>query len=600
GAQVGLAAAQPPAAAQRRETDLLAILQRKDIAAADPRAVARAWMLAGNAAMRAGRYDVARERLRKARDLNPQDLAATGELAETELRDGKIGTAAGLTSQVLSTSQDNVAAQLVQSEIEIKQRKFSIAGQRLDALAARTPPLAPLELARLLLVRGKLADAQGDGQAAVDAFIKGAQAARDLDLEPMVAAVGKLAALARAAAAEHDTPRADKLRAEIEELLGNFADQAARDPQLALTLGISYLQAGNAEKAEPWLRRAVEGLAKDAEARFQLGRALLLLDRPQDALEALRAALALDPARLDITAELARTYEALQRDHDADQLYAKLIAGPDPGLELRARAGRFYARTGAIDKAAAQGEKILATDPRDAAGHYLKGEGLLAAGKLPEAKQQFQRAVEADRDPQYLDALGRAAEAIGQGGDRAAQELALRSYAEAAAASTLINPRVGQGRIYLLRHEPASAVPHLSDAVRLSPPNAETLFLLGAAYQDSQHPAEARHWLGEAVKIAAIPEAYWRIAQLEHEANHGPAAILMLTDAIRLAGEAETKTGKTVPWLTDALYLQGRVNFDLHNEAAARAAWQLYLARKPPASAQRSEVEQLLATRLRP
>ena len=599
GAQVGLAATQPPAAAQRRETDLLAILARKDIAAADPRAVARAWTLAGDAAMRAGRYDIARDRFRKALALTPDDLGAIAALAETELRDNKIGVAAGLTSKALAVSKDNVAAQLVQSEIEIKQRRFPIAGQRLAALAARTPPLAPLELARLYVVRGKLADGQGDGQAAVDAYIKGAEAARDLDLEPMVAAVSKLAALTRAASAEHDLARADALRARTDALLGNFAGQAARDPQLALTLGISYLQASNAEKAEPWLRRAVDGLPRDAEARFQLGRALLLLDRPQDALESLRATLALDPARLDITAELARTYEALQSDTEAAALYGKLLAGPDPGLELRARAGRFYARTGAIDKAAAQGEKILAVDPRDPAGHYLKGEALLAAGKPSEARQQFQRAVDADRDPQYLDALGRAAEAIGQGGDREAQEVALRIYAEAAeAAPTMINPLVGQGRIFLLRHEAVKAAPLLSAAVRLDPRNARTLSLLGAAYQDSGRPAEARRWLGEAVKIAANAEAYWRIAQLERDANHGPAAIVALTSAIRLAGEIEARTTKQVPWLTDALYLQGRVNFDLHNETAAREAWQLYVARNPPPSAQLTEVKQLLATTL--
>ena len=161
----------------------------------------------------------------------------------------------------------------------------------------------------------------------------------------------------------------------------------------------------------------------------------------------------------------------------------------------------------------------------------------------------------------------------------------------------MVNPRVGQGRIYLLRHEAVKAVPNLSAAVRLDPQNATTLFLLGAAYQDSQRPAEARRWLGEAVKVAANAEAYWRIAQLERDANHGPAAIVALTSAVRLAGDIE-KAGKPVPWLTDALYLQGRVNLDLHNEAAAREAWQLYVARNPPPSAQLTEVKQLLATSL--
>ena len=598
-AQVGLAAAVPPAAAQRRESDLLAILARKDIATADPRAVARAWTLAGDAAMRAGRYDIARERFRKALALSADDLAATAGLAATELRDGKVPTAAGLTAKALGVAKDNVAAQLVQSEIEIKQRRYQLARQRLDALAARPTPLAPLELARLQLVQGKLLDALGKPDEAAESYIKAARTARGLDLEPMVAAVGKLTALARVALADHDAPRAEALRKRTDELLGNFADQAAKDPLLALTLGIGYLQAGNADKAEPWLRQAVEARPQDAEARFQLGRALLQSERPQDALDALRAAFALDAARIDIAAELARTYEAIQRDADAGALYTKLLAGPEPGLELRARAGRFFARTGAIDKAAEQGAKILAVDPRDAAGLYLRGEGLLAAGKPAEAKAQFQRASEIDRDPQYLDALGRAAEALGRGGDREAQEAALRAYAEAAdAAPGMLNPFLGQGRLYLLRRDPARAVPPLSAAMRLRPNDATIMALLGAAYQDSQRPAEAHQWLSDAVKAAPNAEAYWRLGQIERDANRGPQALSALASATRLAADAESHGSKPIPWLTEALYLQGRVGLDLHNEAAARAAWILYVARNPPASAQLTEVKQQLATAL--
>ncbi|TMQ02825.1 MAG: tetratricopeptide repeat protein [Deltaproteobacteria bacterium] len=341
-AQVGLAAAAPSSAPQRREADLLAILARRDITGADPRAVAQAWTLAGDAAMRAGRHDVARERFRKALAAMPRDLAATAGLAETELRDGKLAVAAELTATALAGAKDDVALQLVQSEIEIKQRRLPLAHQRLTALGSRAIPLPPLEHARLLLITGKLLEAQGKDDDAADAYVAGAGTARELDLEPMVAAVGKLAALTKAAIADRDQPRAQALRARADALLTNFAEHAARDPQLALTLGIGYLQAGNAEKAEPWLRRAVEGSPNDAEARFQLGRSLLKSSRAQDALDELNAALRLDPARIDIAADLARTYEALGRDADARTLYARLLSGPDPGVEIRARGGRFF------------------------------------------------------------------------------------------------------------------------------------------------------------------------------------------------------------------------------------------------------------------
>jgi tetratricopeptide (TPR) repeat protein len=600
GAQVGLAASLPPSASQRRETELLAILARKDIAAADPRAVARAWSLAGDAAMRAGRNDVARDRFRKALAAVPQDLAATAGLAEVELRDGKVAAAAELTAHALAISKDDVAAQLVQSEIEIKQHRLPLAGQRLAGLAARNPPLPPLELARLQLTTGKLREAEGKQDAAVDAYVDAARTARELDLEPMIVAVGKLAALTRAAMADHDTARADGLRARADELLGNFATQARRDPELALTLGVGYLQAGNTDKAEPWLRQAADAHPKDAEARFQLGRALLKSGRAGEALEALNAAIAVDSSRTDIAGELARTFEALHRDSDAAALYTKLLAGPDPGLEIRVRAGRFFARTGAIAKAAEQGAKILAIDPRDPAGLYLRGEELLAAGKLPEAKQQFQRAIDGDRDPQYLDALGRTAEAIAQSGDREAQELALRSYAAAAeAAPNMLDPLIAQGRLYVVRREAAKAVPPLIAASRIDPRNADVMFLLGAAYQDIQQPATARQWLEDAVKLAPSAEGYWRIGQIERDANHGAQTVAALTSATRLAAEAELRAGKPVAWLTDALYILGRTELDLHHDAAARDAWRAYLGRNPPPSPQVTEVKQLLATTLR-
>jgi tetratricopeptide (TPR) repeat protein len=601
GAQVGLASASPASSAEQEETDLLAILARKDLATADPRAVAQAWTRAGDAAKRAGRYDVARARFKKALAVVPQDLAATTGLADTELRDGKVAAAAELIGPALAIAKDDVAAQLVQSEIEVAEKRLPLASQRLAALAAHPTPLAPLEQARLQLVTGKLLEAQGKDDDAVDAYVAGAQAARDLDLAPMMAAVDKLSAMIARAETSKDPARADTLRQRSDQLLGQLADQAEKDPRLALQLGLAYLQSGNAEKAEPWLRKATDARPKDAESKFQLGRALLKLGKNDDAIAQLTAAISLDGDRADIGVTLARAYEALGRDSDASALYTKLLTGKEPPLELRARAGRFYARTGALDKAGAQGAKIVAADPGNAAGLYLKGEGLLAAGKAVDAKQAFQRAVEVDRDPQYLDALGRAAEALAvAGNDRELQDLALRSYLAATElAPALFSSLAGEGRLYVARHEAAKAVTPLLAANKLAPRNAEVMALIGAAYQELQQATAALEWLEAAAKLAPTADTYWRIGQLYRDANQGAAAAGALANATRLAAEAEKKTGKPVPWLTDALYLRGRVSFDLHDEVSARDAWSLYVARNPPPTAQLAEVRQLLATSLR-
>ncbi|TMQ02826.1 MAG: tetratricopeptide repeat protein [Deltaproteobacteria bacterium] len=163
----------------------------------------------------------------------------------------------------------------------------------------------------------------------------------------------------------------------------------------------------------------------------------------------------------------------------------------------------------------------------------------------------------------------------------------------------MLSSLVGQGRLYLARREAAKAVAPLLAASRLDPKNADVMFLIGAAYQEIQQPEMARQWLEDATRIAPSAEAYWRIAEIEHDANRGPQAIAALASATRIAAEAEKRTGKPVAWLTEAFYLLGRVHLDLRNEAAAREAWLQYVARNPPASAQLTEVKQLLSTTLR-
>ncbi|HEV7558566.1 MAG TPA: tetratricopeptide repeat protein, partial [Kofleriaceae bacterium] len=124
GAQVGLAAAAPASRAAQRETDLLAILARKDIKSADPRAISQAWTLAADEARRAGRLDTARERYRKALAAVDKDVAAMTGLAEVELRDNKVDAAGDLATKALSQSASYVPALLVMGEIEIRTRRF--------------------------------------------------------------------------------------------------------------------------------------------------------------------------------------------------------------------------------------------------------------------------------------------------------------------------------------------------------------------------------------------------------------------------------------------------------------------------------------------
>ncbi|MBS1123989.1 MAG: Tetratricopeptide 2 repeat protein, partial [Deltaproteobacteria bacterium] len=598
GAQIGLAAVLPYAQAQQQETDLLAILARKDLEVGDQRAVVHGWVLAGELARRGNRADVARERFRNALTLAPEDVPALTGLAEVELRDGKLVETADLLKKALELSPDDVHALLVQSELALVRKDLSDAETRLDGLAARKPPPPVLEQARIKRLIGRLLEAKGQDLAAADAYVEAAKLAGELDLTPTLAAV---TLLSRLAAAEHDPTKAGPLRERVELLLGSLATNATKDPLLALALGMAYLQSGDAAQAEPWLRRAVEGRSKDVEPHYQLAKALAKLSHPEEAIQELQKASDLDPKRTEIGLELARTYEAAGRDTDAATLYGKLLAAAkDPSIELRARAGRFFARTSKIEQAVEQGTQILLVDPGHAAGLFLKAEGLLAAGRIEDARKSFTQAAEADPDPQYLDGQGRAAEADAlKNNNTAAQDAALRAYMAASlAAPTMFNPLAGTGRLYVLRHEAAKAVKPLLDAYKIKP-DAEVAYNLGLAYVELQQEPTAIQWLQRSLQSRPHAEAYWNLGQLLANRNQVREAAAAIEEATRMALVEERKTAKPISWLTDALYKLGRVQKDVPNDAAAREAWEKYMGRTPPPGAARNEVQQALATSLK-
>jgi tetratricopeptide (TPR) repeat protein len=604
GAQVGLAALLPYAQAQQQENDLLAILARKDLDAGDPRAVVQAWVLAGEVARRGNRLDAARGRFRKALALAPEDVAALTGLAQVEVRDTKLTEAGELLKKALELSKDDLRAQIVQSELSIARKDLSDASLRLDALAARTPPPPILDQVQIKLLTGKLLEARDDQAGAVEAYLAAAQLAGDLDLTPTLAAVNLMSRLAGAA----DPAKASQLRARIEQLLGSLAENARKDPQLALTLGMAYLQADDAPSSETWLRLAVEGRPTEVEGHYQLAKALAKRGTTDEAIAELQKAIELDPKRSEIGLELARTYEAAGRAAEAGALYGKLlVAANDPSIELRARAGRLFARTNQIEKAAEQGAKILAIEPGHPAGLYLKAEGLLASDRIEEARKLFTQAADADPDPQYLDGQGRAAEADAvKNTNTAAQDAALRAYMAATAADaaahdkhpTMVNPLAGLGRLYVLRHEAAKAAQPLLDAYQLKA-DAEVAYNLGLTYIELQQDPTAILWLQRSLELRPHAEASWSLGQLYANHNQVRQAAAALETATRLAMIEEKKTAKLVPWLTEALYKLGRVQKDVPNDAAARAAWEKYVARRPPPSAQLNEVLQALGTSLK-
>ncbi len=602
GAQVGLAAALPAAQSSQREADLLAILARKDIATGDPRAVVQAHTLLGDVARAGGRLDVAREQYRQALALSKLDVPSLVGLAEVELHDSKIDLAADLVQKAVSQAPDNADAMLVGAELFIRQGKINDALAIVQKLAARVPPLPPVLRAHLQLVIGNVDDAQSKDDEAIAAWIEGSKLAGDLDLTPMMAAVTKLGVLAKRATDNHDDKKAADYRSRADQLLSSLAGRAQDDPQLSKTLGAAYLQAGDAVKAEQFLRRAVEMRGNDIETKLELAKALAKLGRTDDALEQLRGAQTLDPSRLDIALEIARTLELANRNDDAMAAYIKLLANKDVTVPARVHAGRFFARRGDIKRAAEQADPIAAVEPDNPAAHYLRGEGLIVAGKLDDARKELTMAVDGDPDPQYLDAQGRADEAsIKATGDSKFQDFALRAYERAiGAAPDMFNPQAGTGRILILRKEWTKAVLALTAAYKIDPTNVEVLFNLGVAFQNLGRADEAIGWLQAATRGGKpTAEASWRLGQLFEDANRPTEMQSALREATRLGAAEELHNGGKLEWLTEAWYKLGDIEHKLGNGPGAKRAWEAYVGRNPPGGARLRDVKNTLATELR-
>ena len=594
GALVGEAEAMPANEFVQQETALLAILQRKGIEAADPRVVARAWTIAGDDARRAGRLDQARGYYRKAITLQPAAIDTLVSSAALELRDGKLDDAAQAIQKALAVAPDDVAANLVAAELDIKRGTMADAAQRLAALETRTPPLAGPQLGRLHLLQGRRFEAEEKYDGALGAYEQAGTVLGEDDVEPAIATAMVLGRMARAARAAKNEARAAELEARASERLGRLSAAAEQDPALAVTLGVAYLAAGSPRESETWLRKSLAKRPADVEATYQLAEALRRQGKQDEALATLLKAYDLEPQRIDLGVELARGFEAAGRDADASSLYKKLVATPGVSIDVRVRAGRFFARTGDMDATRQQAEEILAVEPGNAAGLFLRAEGLLSDGHADDARRLYQQASETENEAQYFDGLGRACEQLAaKSGDTARRDEALRAYILASEKDPkMLNPRLGRGRLHMQRLEHGKALEACQEALALAPGEASIPHCIGMSYAALGDKGKAVDWLTRAVRIKAMGDAYNQLGIIYYEmGDKAAAAAGALARATELGLAQEKNTGQAVEWLTQAYWMLGDVEGLRGGRRREQCrAWLAYLERNPTNKVQADEV----------
>jgi len=557
GALVGAAQVAETTRFNEREERYLEILQRKDIDKADPRAVGLAWALAGDEALRAGRVDEARSRYAKSLERWPSNGPATIGEGKVLLAQERYEQAAQRLKAALGSNPDNLEGTIAFAEAAAGANQFAEAKQAIDRAITMGP-----DDPNAHYVQGSILER--DPQAAPGAAEAAYRKAVELAPEGEIAAT---VALSRLLVREN---RGSEAVAALEPVEA----AAEEDHALAVTLGVAYLGSNDAVRAETWFRKALERRPDDVEALLQLGLALSAQGKNDAALDALKQAFAADQTREDIGSRLALVYEDDDRDQQAAEVYRKLLQNPQASINVRARAGRFYARVGRMEEAAALGEQILAEDPKEAAGHFLRGEGYYQAGQYPEALAAFRDAVRRNEQAQYLEGVGRAAEAENQ------LEEALRAYGRSSALRPeYVRPRVGRGRIRVKRREYTMALEELEIAAKLAPNNAEIWFLMGESHAERAEERDAVDAYARSLRIDdEQPYVHYRLGRVFYDLDKARSAASAFAAATRRALGGEK-------WLLDAYFFQGYALDKAGSKCAAADAFGSFIERAPAGSA---------------
>ena len=190
-----------------------------------------------------------------------------------------------------------------------------------------------------------------------------------------------------------------------------FEDEAAEHaaPQASedVTRGESLLASGDAAGAEPLFRSAIEADAQDARAHLDLGLALEMLERLDEAEAAYRAAIAVDGQ----FAEALNNLGVLLRDTDQIDAAVEILAEAvrvRPGFaSAQLNYGLTLEELGRVEDAMAAYRRVIEIAPREPTARIQLGLLQLRAGDSSAALVTLRRAAPAARGSRVmLSALG--------------------------------------------------------------------------------------------------------------------------------------------------------------------------------------------------
>ena len=568
GAWVGLASMLPRDRVGTREKRFMEIVNSDQAASAHPKDVSRAWTLAGNEALDAHRWDDATFRFKKAEDFDHENVDAIAGRGLALLAQGNVVEARKLFEDANRRDPKHLRALIGLTRLALLEGKWDIAkGFMGDALSQNQ------DSAELQLWYGRVME-QAPGPAGLDGAITAYKRSAELDpsnYEPVVAL-----SLLYLKAGKNDEALAT---------LSTIQKEAEGDAYLANTLGNAYLSASNLDKAETWFRGALAVEARNVDAHANLGITLEKKGDMAGALAELETAYKIDTTREDVAIQLAMAYERDKRPEAAEKLYAAMLEdknGKAPTIAGRAAAGRYYARRGDATRAGKLGEAILAEDPHHPAGLFLRGTGLLAAGKTNEAQKDFTEATAIDPQAQYFEALGRTYEAQNQ------LDEAINNYGAAIERDKFYaEPLVDRARVRQVRREWNASIPDLDAARKLDDQRSDVYDMKGLALYTMGDQKGSVPAFQEAIgRDGKSAPAYYHLGRALYDLNR-PDAIPNLRRAIELAAPE-------VEWYAEAHRILGYALKASGARGEMCNVFRKYLEVAPATLSGRGDIKQIL------
>jgi tetratricopeptide (TPR) repeat protein len=268
------------------------------------------------------------------------------------------------------------------------------------------------------------------------------------------------------------------------EVLKRGLELNADMPTAAAMLGMSYVQLGSNEKAEPLLRKALRANPQDDQIEMMLARMLINEKKLDEAAIHLNNFLERNPKDQQGWYLLGKTY--LQMSEDA----LKKINEIDPNsIVAHEIAGEIDESMHNYDLALVEYKKAVDMDPQRPGTHMHMGDAYWYIGKWQSAQSEFK--AEIANDPNNCMARWKLANSMLEANDSSEEALSqLNSSLERC--PTLMQARVDRARALVRLGRQPEALPDLLMAEKDSPSEPTIHFLLANVYRTQGKTSEAQ------------------------------------------------------------------------------------------------------------